>query len=179
MKSSLFLCLLLACMAALTGNSHAGRLHIAVIHFNELKTQEELAAAFAGVDLGQVANGDRIQSSDSALGSGQVRFAQSMTINPGSSFNTSTRTGSSRSDVEGQLSASTVEVTITLHEGSEGMPLSRYTRSAYNGSGSISGGVPRLISFANRAAKTVTAIKSIAKTVNITTTSVVVAQYVP
>ncbi len=123
----------------------AGQLDVAVIRFAEAKDPGALSEALAQVRLSEVTDADRTRTSVSHLKNGTVLFAQSFPANPGSKFATSTRVGNTRADVEGSLSAGSLDLSIAINEGVQA-GLRNFQKRNYAGRSALSPGPATLIS---------------------------------
>jgi hypothetical protein len=172
------LCLLtLAATALCPLSASAGRLDIAVIQYGDARDANEQATAFAGANLFKITDSDSVESSDAAIRGGKVVFAQSLVVSPGASFAYSTRIGSSRADVSGAFSGSTVQVEITVQEGVD-IGLRKFKTSSYSANGSLSSGQPSIIGIKASQGKTASAIKGQQKVISTSFSTLIVAQYV-
>ncbi len=178
MSRSLLRSLALLVAAVLPASVFAGRLDIAIIQFTDARSQGDLAAGLAKVDLFKVTDSDSTETSEPALRGGHVIFAQSLPATPGASFTTSTRLTNQRADVSGSLSGSNLAVEITILEGVK-VGLRKFQQSSYSASGSVAGGVPVIIGIKQSSGKTQSAIKGKAKVISYDFTSVIVAHYTP
>jgi len=158
--------------------AHAGRLDLAVIQYTDARDLDAIAQALQGVDLMKITDSDRVESNLPALHAGWVVFNQSLAVAAGSNFANSTRLGNQRADVSGTVSGSNVSVEITILEGVK-VGLRKYRQSNYAGSGSVAGGVPRIIAIRQSKGKTQTAIKGRATIQEYNYTTLIVARYVP
>jgi len=172
--------LLLSALAGLLAFAHAsaGRLDIAVIQFPEQKTPEQLDAALAHVRLFEISDSNRTMTKEDALKGGYVLFAQSVPAAPGSTFNTSTRIRDDRADVEGQLAAGSVSVTVTMRSGVKA-GLRRFEKFVYTGSGSLPAGAPRVLSIRQVTGKSPNLVKGQGRVEVYNYTTAVIAQYTP
>jgi len=121
-----------------------GTLDLAIIQFNGLAEVEEINEGLKGETLAKAAFGDRFQVKNSRLRGIPVLFAQTLGVNPGSAFGSSTRIGGQRAEVEGRLGATDLQASIALSEGMEAN-LRRFSRSVYKGSGPLVAGQPRVL----------------------------------
>ena len=114
----------------------AGRLDVAIIQFPEEKTPAELDSTLAKVNLFEITNADRTRTTQPYLKGGYVLFAQRLPASPGSRFATATRLKNASAEVEGQLGAGSVSVSITLMEGVKA-GLRTFQKKVYSGSGAL------------------------------------------
>ena len=110
----------------------AGRLDVAIIQFPEEKAPAELESALAKVNLSEMTNADRTRTTQPYLKGGYVLFAQRLPASPGSSFSTATRLKNASAEVEGQLGAGSVSVSISLMEGVKA-GLRTFQKKVYSG----------------------------------------------
>ncbi|MDD5198318.1 MAG: hypothetical protein PHC88_00815 [Terrimicrobiaceae bacterium] len=171
--------LLLAAVSFLTPlAAHAGRLDIAVMQFTDPRDPTAMAQALNGVDLAQITDSDRTETNVPALRGGYVVFTQTLAVSPGGKFASTTRLTNQRADVSGSLNGSRLSVSIRILEGVK-IGLRKFRESLYTGSASVAGGVPQLISVAQRIGKTQTAIKGRATIVSYNYTTIIAARYTP
>jgi hypothetical protein len=178
MSRSLLLSLVLLPAALLPASVFAGRLDIAIIQFTDARSQENIAAGLAKVDLFKITDSDSTETGDPALRGGHVIFVQSLPAAPGASFTTSTRLTNQRADVAGSLDGSHLNVEITIMEGVK-VGLRKFQQSNYSASGSVAGGVPVIVGIKQSSGKTQSTIKGKAKVISYDFTSVIVAHYTP
>jgi len=178
MRNLVFSLLTTGILAIGSTSAFAGRLDIAVIQFTDARTPEDIAAGLAKVDLFEITDSDRTETSDRSLRGGHVLFAQRFTLVPGSKFGMSTRIAENRADVSGSLSGSKLAVEIAIQQGVD-VGLRKFTRHLFSGSGSIGGGVTKIISVKLSQGKTQSAVKGKSKLETYSYTSVLAAQYKP
>lgn len=159
-------------------NVSAGRLDVAVIQFPEEKTPEELSSAFASQNLYEMTNSNRTRTDESYLKGGYILFAQSLAAARTGTFGSATRIKDSRADIEGQLGASNVSVTVTLTEGLK-VGLRSFEKKVFSGAGSLPSGSPQILSIKQIKVKSPSVNKGQAKIERYMVTTVVVAQYTP
>jgi hypothetical protein len=172
----LFAAVLSLLVAPLT--AQAGRLDIAVMQFTDKRDPEAMAAALREIDLVKITDSDRTETSVPALRGGWVVFTQSIGVNPGGQFASSTRLTNQRADVSGSLNGSNLSVKISILEGVK-VGLRKYTENTYEGSGSVAGGVPQLVGIRQTKNKTQTAIKGRTTITYMNFTTIIAARYVP
>ena len=172
--------ILLSFAFALTALAHAsaGQLTVAIIQYGQLKTIEDLNAAFAGQKLYEVTDSNRTISKVSDLKAGDVLFAQTIAASSGSPFASTTRLNNNRADVEGKLSDGRISVTVDLSEGIKA-GLRNFQKRVYTGSGSLSGGSPVILSMRQIHGKSPSITKNQVKMDSFDLTIVLVAQYTP
>jgi hypothetical protein len=172
---------LLACLLAVSASLcplFAGRLDVAVIQFPEEKTPGELDAALARVNLFEMTNSNRTMTRESYLKGGYVLFAQSLLVNPGSEFGSTTRLKDERADVKGRYAGGSLSISIDLSEGVKA-GLRSYQNKIYSGSGSLPAGVPTVISIRRIKGKSPQVIKGQARMEQYDLTTALIAQYTP
>jgi len=135
----------LAAVLVTMGSTFAGRLDLAVIQFGQAKTVAELEEALAKVDLYKITDSDRTMTDVSYLKAGDVKFAASIPVSPGSGFFTSTRIKNDRAEVEGKLGSGSVSVTVTLKEGVKA-GIRNFESRVYSGNGPLAAGTTRVLS---------------------------------
>jgi hypothetical protein len=165
--------LLLAAPVAL-----AGHLDLAVIQFQGEKEPAEISAALARVALGEVTDGDKTRTGESALRGGNVLFAQRLVVSPGAKFSTSTRLGNQRADVNGSFAAGTLKAEVALIEGVRA-GLRNYQTRTYRGAAAPTGSRPVLLSLVRREVSAPSVVKGKAKLEKSTFTTILAGQYVP
>jgi hypothetical protein len=173
---SIIVNLLAACSTVAT--LVAGRLDIAIIQFPEEKAPAELESTLAKVNLFEITNADRTRTTQPYLKGGYVLFAQRLPASPGSSFSTATRLKNASAEVEGQLGAGSVSVSISLMEGVKA-GLRTFQKKVYSGSGALPPGSPRVLGVRQIRGRFPSIVKGQTKMENYSQTTVVVAQYAP
>ncbi len=158
--------------------AQAGRLDLYVLQFTDARNLDEVAAALTEVDLDKVTDSDRTETSVRGLRGGWVVFTQSFGIGGAGSFANVTRLTNQRADVSGSLNGSNLTVQIRILEGVK-VGLRKYSESSYGGSGSIAGGVPRIVGVRQSKGKTQEAIKGRTRIVETEYTTLVIARYRP
>jgi hypothetical protein len=154
----------------------AATLDLAIIQLNGLAEVEELNAALQGENLAKATVGDRFQVKDSRLKGVPVLFAQTLGVNPGSAFSSSTRIGGQRAEVEGRIGANELQATIALSEGMEAH-LRRFSRSVYQGKGPLVAGPPRVLGLRQVDLRQPSTTKGRAKMTTTQLTIVLIYQY--
>lgn len=172
------LCLSLLLSAVSLSTTLAGRLDVAVVQFPENKSVEEIEAAFSAETLFDVTNSNRTMSSEKDLKGGYVVFAQSLPLNRGGSFGSSTRINNERADVQGRLGSDSAEVSVELVEGVKA-GLRSYQNRVYSGSAPLPNGVVRVLSMRQIKGKAPYVVKGQAKMEVYGLTIVLLAQYTP
>lgn len=168
----------LAAVFLITLNAHAGRLDLFVLQFPDARDVNEVSAALEGADLVKITNSDNTETKIPALRGGSVVFVQSIGVSGNGKFGNSTRLSDERADVSGSLSGSNLSVEIAIEEGVN-IGLRKFRRSVYAGSGSVAGGVPRIISVKQGKGRSQIAIKGDAKLTTYGYTTMLIAQYTP
>ncbi len=156
--------------------AQAGQLTIAVIQYTDARTADALSAGFAGADLTEVTNSDKVESRDMAIKGGRVLFATTLPVGSGTSFNYSTRLGVQRADLSGKFSPPNLKTEIILQDGVD-IGIRKFSRSVFAGSGSLSGSNPTIISIRESTGKTQSAVKGKATLTTYNFTTLVVAQW--
>ncbi len=156
--------------------AQAGQLTIAVVQYTDARTAETLVAAFAGAELTEITNSDKVESKDSAIKGGRVLFATTMPVFSESSLVSSTRLGAQRVELSVRFSPSNLKVEVTLQDGVD-IGIRKFSRNVFTGSGPLNGSEPTIISIRESTGKTQSAVKGKAtlKTYNFST--LVVAQW--
>jgi hypothetical protein len=154
----------------------AGRLDVAIIQFPEEKVSAELENALAKVNLSEMTNADRTRTTQPYLKGGYVLFAQRLPASPGSSFWTATRLKNASAEVEGNLGADTISVSISLMEGVRA-GLRTFQKKVYTGLGPLPPGSPRLLGVRQIHGRSPSIVKGQTKMESYHQTTVVVAQY--
>lgn len=155
-----------------------GQLDIAVIRFPSAIDPAELNDALSRVKLAEIADADRTRTSERLLKGGTVLFAQSLGVNPGSRFGSSTRIGNNRADVEGSLGSGKINATISLFEGVKA-GLRNFEKKTYGGSGDLPAGPARVISIRQASGVSPTVIKGKSKLDSYSFSIALIAQYTP
>ncbi len=156
----------------------AGRLDVAIIQFPEEKTPAELDSTLAKVNLFEITNADRTRTTQPYLKGGYVLFAQRLPASPGSRFATATRLKNASAEVEGQLGAGSVSVSITLMEGVKA-GLRTFQKKVYSGSGALPPGSPRVLGVRQIRGRFPSIVKGQTKMESYNQTTVIIAQYAP
>lgn len=159
-------------------NLTAGHLDVAVIQFPEEKTPEQLNAALAGLNLAEMTNSNRTMTRESYLKGGYVLFTQSLPVNRGTGFQSSTRIKDARADIEGWLGGGDLDVTISLMEGVQA-GLRSFQKSTYRGRGPLATGTPRVLSIKQTKGRAPSVVKGKTSIDRYVLTTVVVAQFTP
>ena len=123
----------------------AGTLDLAVVQFAGLVDESTVNQSLEGQILAKATFGDRFEVKDRSLSGAPVLFSQSLTVNLGENFLSSTRLGGQRAEVEGQIGTSRLAARIALSEGVE-KPLRRFSRLVYRGEGPLVQGSARVLS---------------------------------
>lgn len=156
----------------------AGQLTIAVMQFSDDRDPSVISQSLAGVNLAAITDSDRTETNETGLRGGWVVFAQTLNVNPGGAFASSTRLGNQRADVSGSLSGSNLSVRVTILEGVK-VGLRKHRENTYEASGSVAGGVPQLVGVRQSKGKTQTAIKGRSTITTVNFTTIVAASYKP
>lgn len=169
---------LLIAVSLCTPSVLAGRLDIAVVQYGSDRDPDQLAAAFAQADLAEVTNSDSIESKDTIIRGGNVVFAQSLYINPGTKMTTSTRLGIARAEVTISLSAGSVSAEIIIEEGVD-VGIRKFTRQVFSGSSAFSPGQTKIIGLKQSSGRSQTAVKGRSTLTTTSHSTLVLAQYTP
>jgi hypothetical protein len=156
----------------------AGRLDIAVVQFPAVNSVEELDAALANVDLYEITNSDRTMTKEAVLKGGTVIFVQSIGVGSGGSFSSSTRLRNQRADVKGSITSGSISLTVETIEGVKA-GLRNFENRVYEGSGSISGGVPHVLSLRIAKGRRPEIVKNQTHMIEYQSTTALIAQYRP
>jgi hypothetical protein len=148
------------------------------MQFADKREPADIVAGLGKVDLVKITDSDRTETNVTGLRGGWVVFAQSLGITPGGSFASSTRLTNQRADVAGSLNGSNLSVKISILEGVK-VGLRKFTENSYEGSGSVAGGVPQLISIRQTKNKTQTSIKGRTTITHMNFTTIIAARYTP
>lgn len=159
-------------------SARAGQLTIAVMQFSDDREPSVISQSLASVDLAAITDSDRTETNETGVRGGWVIFAQTLNVNPGGSFASSTRLGNQRADVSGSLNGSNLNVRITILEGVK-VGLRKHRENTYEAAGSVAGGVPQLVGLRQSKGKTQTAIKGRSKIELVNFTTVIAAKYTP
>lgn len=165
--------MILACLSA-----RAGQLTIAVMQFSDDRDPAVISQSLASVNLAAITDSDRTETNETGLRGGWVLFAQTLNVNPGGGFASSTRLGNQRADVTGSLNGTNLSVRINILEGVK-VGLRKHRENTYEATGSVAGGVPQLVGVRQSKGKTQTAIKGRQSIVSVNFTTIVAASYKP
>jgi hypothetical protein len=177
MRTSVLFAAVVSLLAA-SLSVHAGQLNIAILTFADERDQASVEEALDKIDLMKITDSDRTETSVRGLRGGNVVFVQSLPASIGTSFASSTRLDNMRADVSGSLGGSGVSVKVMILEGVK-VGLRKHREWTYEGRGSLAGGGARLISFRQSTGTSMTMVKDRQKTITYSTTTVMLAQYIP